>query len=929
MKVFVILALFFASTLASDCVGTWGAWGACTGACGAQGSQTRYYTVQTPATDYGKECPFADYASQVQPCAVACPANDCVGAWDVPTPCVSNGVCGSDAGKQTRTYKVSKPQGPGGAACPTPAGTVQELACSAPVVPCVACAGSYGPWGTCTSKGVCGSDAGSQSRTYAITTPAGPGGLACPFANGHEEKRDCAAPVTPCVNCVGSFGPPSPCVSKGVCGSSAGTQTTTYKIEQQAGPGGYACSHTDGFQQAQACEAPITPCVDCAGSWSEYTTCESLGRCGSSAGRRSRTFKVTQAAGPGGKPCEAADNFVEVTACAAAVTPCKGCVGSWSAYTDCKSDGVCGSDSGKHSRTYTITEPGEPGGALCEAANGHVEESRCSATVTPCAAVDCEGRFGALSTCKAVSCGTTEGKQSHTFSITKAAAYGGKACEYANGFVESVACEAVNTPCPVGCVGAWGEPSACVSNGVCGSDAGTLTYTYSISVPAAYGGAACPKRDGATRKEACKAPITPCPPENGVGSWSPWSACKARGCGTSAGDRTSTYTVAKEARYGGTPCEASNGAVRTEQCEVAVTPCPVPCIGAFSSFSECKSKGECSSPAGTKSRTFTITQPAAFGGAECAHKNGDVDTEDCNNAPVTPCPPVPCVGKWVPAPCTQTQCGASAGTSAETFAVTQAAKYEGTPCEAQNGDKRSVPCTVEKVTPCPINCVGTYSGWTTCKADAPCGSTRGTQERKFTVTTQAQFGGVVCPATDGQVESRDCEATLVKCPPVDCVGTFSELTPCKQLKCDSPAGVSSQTYSISVRAAHEGKECPFAHGSVHTSECTIPADKVTRCPIDCTGEFDAPTECKPVEECGCAKGTQTRTYKITTKAQFGGKQCNLLDGEKVTATCAVTKVKPCPDPVLDAPCDDLKVLVRETKAVRCQAEAIVAALEKK
>jgi hypothetical protein len=545
--------------------------------------------------------------------------------------------------------------------------------------------------------------------------------------------------------------------------------------------------------------------------------------------------------------------------------------------------------------------------------------------------VDCEGSFGALSACKAVSCGTTEGKQTHKFTITKAAAYGGKECPYANGFVETVACVAVNTPCAVGCVGTWGEPTACVSNGVCGSSAGTRTYTYSISVPAAYGGAACPAANGAVRKEACVAPITPCPPEDGVGSWSEWSACKARGCGTTVGDRTATYTVTKEARYGGKPCEAANGAVRTEQCEAVNTPCPVPCIGEFSSFSACKSKGQCSSPAGTKSRTFAITQEAAYGGTACAHKAGDVDTQDCNDAPVTPCPPVPCIGKWQPAPCVQNKCGASAGISTETFAVTQAAKYEGTPCEAQNGDKREVQCTVEKVTPCPINCVGTYSEWSTCKADAACGTTKGSQDRKFTVTTQAQFGGVACPRPDGQVENRDCEVLLVKCPPVDCVGKLSEPTPCSQTKCDSAAGTQSQTYSISVQAAYEGKECPHKNGEVVVSECTIPADKVTHCPIDCKGEFDAPTECKAVEECGCAKGTQTRTYKITTKAQFGGKQCDFTDGEKVTATCAVDarKVKPCPDPILDAPCDDLRVLIVQTKAARCQAEAIVAALEKK
>jgi len=41
------------------------------------------------------------------------------------------------------------------------------------------------------------------------------------------------------------------------------------------------------------------------------------------------------------------------------------------------------------------------------------------------------------------------------------------------------------------------------------------------------------------------------------------------------------------------------------------------------------------------------------------------------------------------------------------------------------------------------------------------------------------------------------------------------------------------------------------------------------------------------------------------------------------------KVKRCPDPVLDAPCDELKLLVEQTQAARCKIEAVVAALEKR
>ncbi len=931
MKVFVLLALFFASTLASDCVGSFGDWQACVGTCGAAGTQKRVYTVQIPDS-YGAACPHATGYEETRACTLACPENDCVGAWEAPTACVSNGVCGSDAGKQTRTYKVSKPQGPGGAACAVADGATEQLACSAAITACKCCEGSFSGWTTCESAGTCDSDVGSQTRTYTVTNPGDVGGTPCPHATGFVETKACKAPITPCKGCIGSFSEPTACVSNGVCGSDAGTQKRTYTITQEAGPGGYQCPHANGFVETVACAAPVTPCQGCVGSYSEFSACESDGRCGSPAGKKSRKFTVTTPAGPGGAACEAADGHVDTVTCDAAVTPCKGCVGSWSAYTACKSNGQCSSDAGTRQRTYTISEPGEEGGARCEATNNYVETSACSAPVTPCAAVDCEGSFGAFSTCRAVaSCGTTVGTQKRSFTITKQAAYGGKACDFTNLYVEKVNCEVPLKPCPVGCVGTWGTPTECKSKGICSSAAGTRTYTYTITTPAAYGGANCPATTGATRQENCDAPITPCPPENGVGQWSPWSECRAHSCGSSAGERSATYTVISAPKYGGAQCEAAQGQVKTEACEAVNVPCPVDCIGAYSKFSACASRGICSSAAGTRSRTFEISQPAAHGGKECSIKEGTVQSEECGDAPMTKCPPEPCEGSWEAGPCTEVACGGTAGTSAQVYKITKQARYEGTPCEAETGDKRTVPCTLEKARPCPIDCAGVYSEWLKCAANEPCGTTKGTKTRKYSVLTKAQFGGRECPRTDASVESEDCEVALVKCPPVDCTGFLSEPTPCKQTKCDAAPGTHTQTFTVTQPALHEGKECDYKNGEVVPGVCAIAADKVERCPIDCVGDFGAHTECVAVEECGCARGRNFKTYNVSVKAQFGGKLCPFADGEKVHTPCVVpaNKVKRCPDVMLDAPCEDLAAVLAETKNTRCKLEAIVAALEQK
>merc|ERR1711865_238796 len=59
---------------------------------------------------------------------------------------------------------------------------------------------------------------------------------------------------------------------------------------------------------------------------------------------------------------------------------------------------------------------------------------------------------------------------------------------------------------------------------------------------------------------------------------------------------------------------------------------PVACIGEYGDYSECTKS--CAS--GTKTRAFAVITPAAFGGAECAVKDGHSDTATCNAD--VPCP---------------------------------------------------------------------------------------------------------------------------------------------------------------------------------------------------------------------------------------------------------------------------------------------------
>ena len=70
--------------------------------------------------------------------------------------------------------------------------------------------------------------------------------------------------------------------------------------------------------------------------------------------------------------------------------------------------------------------------------------------------------------------------------------------------------------------------------------------------------------------------------------------------------------------------------------------------------------------------------------------------------------------------------------------------------------------------PDPINCVGSWSGWSTC--NTTCGG--GTHTRSWTTTTQPQHGGAACPSPD--TESQPCNTQA--CTNDTCSGGCSNTT---------------------------------------------------------------------------------------------------------------------------------------------------------
>ena len=64
--------------------------------------------------------------------------------------------------------------------------------------------------------------------------------------------------------------------------------------------------------------------------------------------------------------------------------------------------------------------------------------------------------------------------------------------------------------------------------------------------------------------------------------------------------------------------------------------------------------------------------------------------------------------------------------------------------------------------PCPINCVGSWSGWSACSSSAPCG-VQPEKTNTYSHTTAAQYGGLACMYPDGYQLRENCGTTTTCC----------------------------------------------------------------------------------------------------------------------------------------------------------------------
>ena len=107
------------------------------------------------------------------------------------------------------------------------------------------------------------------------------------------------------------------------------------------------------------------------------------------------------------------------------------------------------------------------------------------------------------------------------------------------------------------------------------------------------------------------------------------------------------------------------------------------------------------------------------------------------------------------------------GEKERTFNVTKHPINNGITCEAGDGEKETQTCNTQS---CRRRLHGSWSDWSVCSANCD----GGTQSRSFTITKPASTGGVQCPASNGETQTRDCNQQSC---PVECEGSWRNLDP--------------------------------------------------------------------------------------------------------------------------------------------------------
>ena len=302
------------------------------------------------------------------------------------------------------------------------------------------------------------------------------------------------------------------------------------------------------------------------------------------------------------------------------------------------------------------------------------------------------------------------------------------------------------------------------------------------------------RRSGGTRISTSSDENNDC-----VGDWGEWSDCTQE-CSyqDSKGEKVRTYSVELPATGEGKACPYDDGEEEVQECgKVACT--PKDCVGNWTAWSV-----EGVGANAIEKRTWDVTQEPKYGGAACSvEESARIETKAASAST----PSVDCVGSWVNVGTCSKTCGPDGKQKRRYDVTTPASGPNGKSCTnsagvlLKDGDiDETEECNTDIV--CPVNCVGSFSNWSSCSES--CGP--GKKRRTYSVTTPVAGTGTACAYDDGHEETADCEDKPCD---VNCEGYWA-VDPSGRSK--SAAGDNYRTMKwVETKAkSGNGKDCMWA-----------------------------------------------------------------------------------------------------------------------
>ena len=275
-----------------------------------------------------------------------------------------------------------------------------------------------------------------------------------------------------------------------------------------------------------------------------------------------------------------------------------------------------------------------------------------------------------------------------------------------------------------------------------------------------------------------------------VGAWSEFGDCSQEcSYNESKGTQSRTYAITTEAGDDGTACPHTDGEEEKKEC--GMTAClPMDCVGDWDTW---KVQGT------NQTRDWTITQEPKYGGAECdVAESARIESKACTDA--TACPPVNCLGSWVNVGTCSTTCGPDGKQNKRYDVSTAASGVGGVVCPHEDGATKQESCNTDMV--CPVNCVGSYSNFSSCSET--CGP--GTKRRTYSVTTPAAGTGAACANDDGYEDTQACED---KACDTNCEGYWKD-DPSGRSRSKVNHNYRTMKYVVTQAKSGTGKDCMWA-----------------------------------------------------------------------------------------------------------------------